>query len=113
MNQNGSPEPIFQTDEDRNYFLTILKMHPAVKNLYKAKNRSKLGEKLGEKLTKTQLEIVKLIKINNSITFIELAKKLNTSEVTIYKNINKLKKMNIIKRIGSNRSGYWEVMENT
>lgn len=28
MKRNGSPEPIFQMDEDRMYFLTILEIHP-------------------------------------------------------------------------------------
>ncbi len=28
MKFNGSPEPIFETDDDLNYFLTVLKIHP-------------------------------------------------------------------------------------
>ena len=28
MKENGSPEPVFETDSDRNYFMTILAAHP-------------------------------------------------------------------------------------
>lgn len=31
MKNNGSPPPIFQTDEERTYFITLLKIHPQVK----------------------------------------------------------------------------------
>jgi len=30
MKENGSPEPVFETDDDRNYFMTILAAHPDV-----------------------------------------------------------------------------------
>jgi len=31
MKRNGSPEPIFETDDERTYFLAILPVHPEVK----------------------------------------------------------------------------------
>jgi len=31
MKQNGSPEPVFETDEERNYFLTVLPIHEGAK----------------------------------------------------------------------------------
>jgi len=30
MNRNGSPEPRFETDDERNYFLAVLPVHPDV-----------------------------------------------------------------------------------
>jgi ATP-dependent DNA helicase RecG len=33
MEKNGSPEPIFETDNDRNYFLTVLEIHPETRKL--------------------------------------------------------------------------------
>jgi len=32
MKRNGSPEPTFDTDDDRTYFLAILPVHPEVKD---------------------------------------------------------------------------------
>lgn len=40
MKANGSPEPIFETDEDRNYFLAILHIHP----------ESQVSEQIGERV---------------------------------------------------------------
>jgi len=31
MKRNGSPEPTFETDDDRTYFLAVLPVHPEVK----------------------------------------------------------------------------------
>ncbi len=31
MKRNGSPEPIFETDDERTYFLAVLPVHPEVK----------------------------------------------------------------------------------
>jgi len=31
MQKNGSPEPVFETDDERTYFLAILPVHPEVK----------------------------------------------------------------------------------
>lgn len=59
MEINGSPEPIFETDNERNYFLTILKIHPeAHKSVIK--ETKKTHQLIKEKLipTEKQLEIL-------------------------------------------------------
>ncbi len=52
--------------------------------------------------------ILSLIKENSFITIKELADKLNVSEKTIKRDLNKLKKENVLKRIGR-KGGYWEI----
>ena len=50
--------------------------------------------------------------INNpNITQSEIAEKLNITKVTVNRNINKLKEKNIIKRIGANKNGHWEIIK--
>lgn len=63
------------------------------------------------KLNKTQLAILKEIRNNANITKSALEKKLELGHTAIQNNINILKKNGIIKRIGSDRKGYWEVIE--
>lgn len=46
-----------------------------------------------------------------NITQKEIAYKLNKNISTIYRNINKLKELKIIKKIGSDRKGYWQIMK--
>ncbi len=57
MENNGSPEPIFETDEDRNYFLTILKVHPEANN----STAKEITEQIPEKplITEYQVEILR------------------------------------------------------
>jgi Fic family protein len=53
-------------------------------------------------------KILELIKENKFITIKELADKLNVSEKTIKRDLDKLKKENILKRIGK-KGGYWKI----
>ncbi len=72
----------------------------------------RLPSKLPGKLP-CNLEITyKAICENNQASNKELAVQTNQSERTIRNHISKLKELNYIKRIGSDKSGYWEIVEN-
>ena len=71
--------------------------------------KSELGVKLGVKLGVNEQKIVTLIGKNNNLTNEELSAQLDISAVSVYKNIKKLKEKGILKRIGSDKGGYWEV----
>lgn len=62
-------------------------------------------------VNKTQEKILGLLLENNKFTYDNLAEKLKVNRKTIMRNINDLKGKNIIKRIGSDKSGYWEIIE--
>lgn len=55
--------------------------------------------------------MIQLIKANTQITIKELAEQLNLSTRAIEKIISKLKTENHIERIGSDKGGHWEVIE--
>jgi Fic family protein len=57
-------------------------------------------------------KIVDIINKNKDITIDELAKILGVSDKTIKRDMAKLKEENKIKRVGSLKSGYWEIVEN-
>jgi ATP-dependent DNA helicase RecG len=71
---------------------------------------NRLGEKLGEKLGETQQSIIKLMQNNPKIPITALATQLGISTTAIEKHIKKLKEQNIIKRNGSAKGGYWEII---
>ena len=71
----------------------------------------KVGEKVTKKVTENQRKILNNIKENSNITTQELSKKVGISDRKIKDNIKKLKENNLLKRIGSPRGGYWEVVE--
>ena len=62
------------------------------------------------KLTKTEIAVYKIIKSNPYITSSQIAEKTNKHRVTISKAISVLKENKIIERVGSNKTGYWNIL---
>ena len=76
----------------------------------------KVGNKVGDKpedspLTNTQYQILLEIHNNPYITKSRLMEVLSVGKTTIDKGITALKKYGFIERIGSNKSGYWNVVK--
>jgi len=67
------------------------------------------GVKDGVNLNINQKKIMFLIKNNPSITSKELSKEIGINTRNIEKNISKLKKLKLLKRIGSDKTGFWKV----
>lgn len=64
-----------------------------------------------KKLNANQNKILSLIKKNPHITRNELADELGITSDGVKYNLNKLKQLNIIKRIGPDKGGYWKVVK--
>ena len=56
-------------------------------------------------------KILALMRKNRDITAVELSNKMNVTDKTIKRDIAKLKNENRIKRVGSLKSGHWEVID--
>ena len=50
------------------------------------------------------------MKQDDTITYNELTQRLRKDRSTIRRNIRKLKEMNIIERIGSDKNGSWKII---
>lgn len=61
-------------------------------------------------LSETQEKIVDLIKENNRITQIEISMKLGIDKSTVTRNLDILKRQNIVRRTGSTKNGQWEIL---
>jgi len=61
-------------------------------------------------VNKRQNDIIEEIKSNNRITQKELADKYRVNRETIKRDLNKLKKLGLVRRVGSDKTGYWEVI---
>jgi predicted HTH transcriptional regulator len=64
------------------------------------------------KLNKTQIAIVKAIINNNHVTYDDLKTILGVDRSTITRNIAVLKEKGVIRRVGEDKNGYWEVLLN-
>ncbi len=76
------------------------------------KTRVKASEKTRVKASeKTSSEIIILIKENPNVTIHEMSKIIGVTARSIERNIENLKKKNLLKRIGADKGGYWEVVK--
>jgi Fic family protein len=73
--------------------------------------KKRQGEALNRKSADTVNDTVKLIEADQRITIDELALKLNKSRRTITRIIKKLQEDGVVSRIGSDKTGYWQVKD--
>lgn len=67
------------------------------------------GEPESKTTQKVTEKIIEEIKKNSSITRKELADKVGISKDGVKYNLGNLKKLGMIKRVGPDKGGYWEV----
>lgn len=66
---------------------------------------------IGKKVTINQQKILNLIKENPFITQEELSKNIGIARKSIISNMKKLQDVGLIKRIGADKNGYWQLEE--
>jgi len=69
-----------------------------------------LGDRLGDRLSINESKILSLLRGNADITISGLAKTLTISTTAVENNLSKLKSKGIIKRIGGDKGGHWEIL---
>lgn len=57
------------------------------------------------------MKILSIMKENASITIKELAIEFKVTEKTIFRSIQKLKELKRIERVGSDKNGYWKILQ--
>lgn len=119
ISSNGSPRAIVVTDEDRTFFRITIPCHEAAGNIIaditnkdgslKVSKRSALKTAL-ESAPETALQIINEIRNNPNITLSEIAENLGVSRRWIATNVKFLQNKGIVKRIGPNKGGHWEII---
>jgi ATP-dependent DNA helicase RecG len=66
---------------------------------------------LNDPLNKIQVQLLNALKTKPKADYATLAKILDVSSATVKRNIQKLKNTGALKRIGSKKTGYWEVID--
>ena len=124
MRENGSPPPEFYNPETRSFMTVILPIHKAFK--------VDESERVAETAVKTRMDtngtvsgtvkdvllpfnlanrIVEAINANCRITYDALAGITGASRRTISREIKMLSQRGIIRRIGSDKTGHWKIIE--
>ena len=70
----------------------------------------RVGDRVGVKATENQKKIISAMANDPGITALKLSKKLGISVRKTEQNIKNLKVKGLIARVGSDKSGYWEVV---
>lgn len=84
----------------------------SVKDTGKITEKShKSHSKVTVNLTEIQQNIVNAIKQNQFVSQTEIAKELSLARETVNRNMKKLQEQGIIKRVGADKNGHWEVIE--
>ncbi len=71
----------------------------------------RLVDGLVERLVESQRKVLGLIKQNPYISINDLAENIGISTTAIDKNITQLKKKGLLKRVGPDKGGHWEIVE--
>ena len=111
LEANGSPKPEFETDEDRNYFITRLFIHEkfAVVSEKEPKRSRKGAEKEPKKGAERKQAILEILKDNPMITQTQLVEEMNLTRKQVQKDMKELQAEGVLVREGTNRNGRWLV----
>jgi len=72
---------------------------------------NRLGDRLGNKLGETREKIINYLYNDSKTSTRQLSENLGISTTAVDKNLKFLKENGYIKRVGSAKGGYWEVLE--
>jgi ATP-dependent DNA helicase RecG len=102
----GLPPPkITQTT-----FFTIMFKRPLPEGIVAEDKKKPLGARVTERVTENQSIIIREIKSNKYTTVSKLSKIAGISKRRIKENIRVLKNKGIIRRIGPDKGGHWEIV---
>lgn len=91
---------------------TLQKSDQETETTQKTTQKTDSGTETTQKTTeKTTEKILRLIKENPSITNKELARLCDITEDGVFYHIKKMKAAGIIRRIGPDKGGHWEIVE--
>ncbi len=114
MREAELKEPVFEMDK---FFRVIFYRDPRYS--LKAEGSKKVGERVGEKvgvkvgvkITDNQARIIEAMEKDPYISANKLSEIVGISRRKIESNIAKLKEKELIKRVGSDKGGYWKIIE--
>ena len=111
LRNNGSPEPIFETDERNSYFLAHIDIHPSFKGAGVTKDVIKdVTKDVTKELSERQQLILKLIREDAFVTTNEMSQKTGVATRTVMRDLLYLQELGIINREGGRKDGRWVII---
>lgn len=112
LRQNGSPEPEFDMDDDRNYLNTIIHIHEGFKNEKIRLEQTKISnEALNEALNEHEKTIIKKIFENPEIKQVDIIRETKLSRAHVQRIMKSLQERGIILHADSKKTGRWMIKD--
>lgn len=112
LDKNGSPKPLFETDEDRTFFAATIYVHPGFNSSAVGTNQGTDQANQGtDQALDIEERIMNAIRENSKITQDQIAKKLDVKSSSVKYYMEKMKKAGKITRSGTSQTGEWVILE--
>ena len=112
LKANGSPMPVFETDDDRTYFLTTIPIHPDFLVPYEDRNEYRNGYRNDTEiveLTEHERLVLDAIHQDATTTIRDMVARLGISKSSVSRALKGLQGKQVIERIGSTKKGIWKI----
>ena len=109
LENNGSPPPEFKTNDERDYLIVTIHQHEGFRDAENINNAGGVNGGVNGGYSR-QNQIIIAIKEMPNITVEQIAERIGISKRTVEREIKAMRNM-IIKRVGSDKTGYWEIIE--
>ena len=114
LEENGSPKPEFETDEDHSYFISRLFVQAAFlkednEQAGTEKEPKRSQKKEPKKGAEKKPDVLRRMAENPMITQVKLMEEFDLTRKQVQKLIKDLREDGLVERQGSNRSGKWVV----
>jgi len=115
LKTNGSPRAIVVTDEERTFFRITIPCHEGAGNVIAdiaSRDGSPIGSPISSPISSSNTAdaIIDMIKQDPTISTSVMAEKLGISKRAVIKHTNQLQQDGKLRRNGSARSGWWEII---
>jgi len=115
LRNNGSPEPLFETDEERTYFATTLFIHPDFGGESASDNQNDgvndgVSDGVNKHLSVNEKTVLSTLKEEPTLTAEKIASRIGVSKSTVERAIKKLKAKGMIERSGGDKKGRWMIL---
>jgi ATP-dependent DNA helicase RecG len=103
LRENGSPEPEYEMDEERNYLITVIHIHEGFKHKSSNKVSDKVSDKMSDKDRIVLDYCVEIFGEQEYVTAKMLAEVAELGKSTARRYLNKFCEMNIVESDGKNK----------
>jgi len=108
--EDGVPQPEY-TINPEDIMIKFTAPEDRLVRIAPTKVTEKVTVRVTEKVTENEEQLIALLFVDPAYTYQELANKLNISRKTVSERIRSLKEKKVIERIGSDKKGYWKIIE--